>query len=97
MRLTVRPAARADLIEIGDYIAADSPVRAVSFVAEIEAVIVREIATRPASFPSRFDLAANLRMARHGRYLIFFICEAESVEVVRVLHGERDLKGLFET
>ena len=37
VRLIVRPAAKADMIEIGDYIAADNPARAVSFVAEIEA------------------------------------------------------------
>lgn len=36
-RLVVLPAARLDLIEIADFIAADDPERAVTFVAEIEA------------------------------------------------------------
>jgi toxin ParE1/3/4 len=40
-RLVILPGARRDLIEIGDYIALDNPRRAVSFVAEIEAEIVR--------------------------------------------------------
>ena len=35
------PAARADLIEIADFIALDSPERAVSFIAEIEAQILQ--------------------------------------------------------
>ena len=92
MRLIVLPAARADLIEIGDYIAADNPARAISFVAEIEAVILEKIAHRPASYPARPELAPGLRVARHGRYLIFFIHEVDRIEVVRVLHGSRDLE-----
>ncbi len=36
-RLVILPTARTDLIEIGDFIAADNPERAASFVAEIEA------------------------------------------------------------
>ncbi|MFG6660984.1 type II toxin-antitoxin system RelE/ParE family toxin [Sulfitobacter sp. 915] len=34
--MVILPAARADLIDIGDYIARDNPPRAASFVAEIE-------------------------------------------------------------
>ena len=71
-RLVILPAARADLIEIGDFIAADSPQRAASFVAEIEARM-REAAERPMSFPARDELHEGLRAARHGRYLIFFM------------------------
>ena len=42
-------AARADLIDIGAFIALDNPPRAVSFVAETEAKIV-EIGECPGSF-----------------------------------------------
>ena len=35
-RLVILPAARADLIEIGDFIAIDNPERAISFITEIE-------------------------------------------------------------
>ena len=80
------------MIEIGDYIAADNPARAISFVAEIEAVILGKIANRPASYPARPELAPGLRVARHGRYLIFFIHEVDRIEIVRVLHGSRDLE-----
>lgn len=94
-RLVILPAARADLIEIGDFIAADSPERAMSFVAEIEARI-REAAERPRSFPVRDELHDGLRAARHGRYLIFFVEQGDEVQVVRVLHGARDLPRVFE-
>jgi plasmid stabilization system protein ParE len=36
-RIVILPAARRDIIEIGDFIALDNPARALAFVAEIEA------------------------------------------------------------
>ena len=94
-RLVILPAAQADLIEVGDVIAADNPARALSFIAEVEARM-REAAERPASFPRRDDLHRGLRAARHGRYLIFFVEEGDEVRVVRVIHGARDLGAVFE-
>ena len=92
--LIILPAARADLIEIGDFIAQDDPRRAASFVAEIEGRM-REAAEQPMSFPVRDDLHEGLRAARHGRYLIFFVEAGDEVRVVRVLHGARDLPSLL--
>ncbi len=94
-RLVILPAARADLVEIADFIAQDDSRRALSFVAEIEARM-RAAAERPGSFPARDELHAGLRAARHGRYLIFFVEEGDEVRVVRVLHGARDLPRAFE-
>ena len=42
-------------MDIADFIALDSPERAVSFIAEIEAKMM-EAAERPGSFPARRDL-----------------------------------------
>lgn len=94
--LVLRPEARADLIAIGDYIARDDRRRAVTFVAEVEAAIAA-IADRPGSFPARDDLYRGLRAARYGRYLIFFLSGDAQIDVVRVLHGARDLKREFST
>lgn len=93
-RLVILPAARADLIEIGDFIAQDNPGRALSFLAEIEAKM-RQAAERPESFPSRDDVREGLRSTRHGRYLIFFLNRDEEVQIIRVLHGARDLPRVF--
>ena len=39
-RLIILPAARQDLMDIGDFIALDNPSRAVSFIVEIEATMM---------------------------------------------------------
>lgn len=93
--LVILPAARADLIDIGDFIALDNRPRAASFVAEIEAKIL-EVGERPSSFQKRDDLHKGLRHARHGRYLIFFIEKGDEVQIVRVIEGSRDLPRLLE-
>ncbi|SHF83984.1 ParE toxin of type II toxin-antitoxin system, parDE [Loktanella atrilutea] len=54
-RLVILPIARADLIEIGDFIAQDNPERALSFMTEIEDKM-QEAAKRPESFPARDDV-----------------------------------------
>ena len=94
-KLVILPAARADLIDIGDFIALDNRPRAASFVAEIEAKIV-EVGERPGSFQKRDELHKGLRHARHGRYLIFFIEKGDEVQIVRVIEGSRDLPRLLE-
>ena len=93
-KLVILPAARADLIDIGDFIALDNRPRAASFVAEIEAKIV-EAGKRPASFQKRDDLHEGLRHAGHGRYLIFFIEQGDEVQIVRIIQGSRNLPGVL--
>jgi toxin ParE1/3/4 len=58
------PRAVIDLREIGDWIAKDKPGRALTFVAELREHALK-IGRAPASFPSRDDLAPDLRMAVH--------------------------------
>ena len=93
-RLVVLPAARGDLLEIGDFIAQDNPQRAASYIDELEQRLNR-IAERPGSYPLRDDLHVGLRSARHGPYLIFFVERGEEIQIVRVLHGARNLARLL--
>lgn len=94
-RLVFSPAARADLVAIALYIAEDSPDRADSFLAELEAK-ARQAAERPASFAAGDDVSPGLRAARHGSYLLFFRETSAEVRIVRVLHGARDLPRAIE-
>jgi toxin ParE1/3/4 len=82
------PRAQLDLEEIAEYIARDNPGRAVSFAAELKAHCVR-IADNPGSHPSRLDVSAGLRMAVHGRYLIYFRNRPTGIRIVRILHSAR--------
>ena len=94
-RLVYLPAALADLQAITLYIAEDNPDRATSFVHELRDRAA-QAAERPGSFSARDDLSPGLRVARHGRYLIFFENEADEIRIVRVIHGARDLTRIFD-
>ncbi len=89
-RLTLAPAARDDLVTIGLYIADDSPARAESFIAELEAK-ARHLAEWPGSYPPRDDISPGLRAAVHGRYLLVYRDLEDEVRIVRIVHGARDL------
>ena len=71
MLLLFAPLALTDLEEIGDYIALDNPLRALSFVRELRAQC-RKILDNPLAFPAREDLAPGLRVLPYGHYLIFY-------------------------
>jgi toxin ParE1/3/4 len=88
------PEAEDDLRQIGDYIAADNPPRAASFVQELFEHAFR-IMDAPYAHPKRDDLSPGLMMAVHGSYLILFRVKGERVEIARVVHGARDLSRLF--
>lgn len=93
-RPIILPAARDDLVEIGDFIAQDNPARALTIVTEIETRL-SEVARDPKRFPLRDELLAGVRSARHGRYLIFFLTGEDEVRIVRILHSARDLPHLL--
>jgi toxin ParE1/3/4 len=93
--IVIRPRALADLAEIWAYIADDSSRHADAFAARINQEF-RMLARRPEIGRARPELLANLRSFPVGRYVIFYLPHSRGIEVVRVLHGARDLKPLFE-
>jgi toxin ParE1/3/4 len=92
-RLAYRPAPEADLNDIKNYIARDNSVRALSFIREVR-VTCERLADMPA-IGHRTDLRAGVLAFRHGSYLIFYRALPDGIEVVRVLHGARDLSRLL--
>lgn len=94
MRLLFAPLAEQDLESIADYIAADNPRRAVSFMQELRRQCQR-IALNPPGYRMRPELGQGICSCPHGHYVIFFEASADAVTVVRILHGARDLPGLF--
>lgn len=88
-----RPCARTDLIEIWDYIADDSEARADAFIDTIDRKI-RALAEQPNMGRARDELETGLRSFPVGRYVIFYLPIPEGVDIVRVLHGARDLEPI---
>lgn len=87
--------ASSDLIAIADYIREDNPTRAQSYVEELISVCA-EIPAMPKRFPVRPRLGKGMRVALHGRYMIFFRELPDEIRIERILHGARDLVRAFK-
>lgn len=95
MRVDYSLGVESDLEEIADYIAADNPRRAVSFIREIRAEIDR-IGQGPTLYQLRPDIGADARLAVFGRYVILFWIDDDVVRIERVVQGSRLLPMLFQ-
>jgi toxin ParE1/3/4 len=93
--IRVSAAARSDLNEIWLYIAEGDLVAADRL---IEQVVSRfpKLAAWSEIGRERAELSPRLRSLVVGRYVIFYRPMENGIEVVRVLHGARDLPPLFE-
>jgi len=93
-RVLKSPSAESDLDEIWLYIALDNIDIADRFIDELN-----EQCESLADFPEMGKacdvLAPDLRMFPVDNYLIFYRPVEEGVEIVRVIHGARDIKDLF--
>ena len=94
MRLNFTPMAEQDLEAIADYIATDNPMRALTFVRELLAHCQR-ITLNPPGYRPRPELGDGIRSCAHGNYVIFFEFDPDSVVIVRILHGARDIPRVF--
>jgi toxin ParE1/3/4 len=96
-----RPRARQDLDEAAAYIQGQSgPQRAIRFLRAADSTLAM-LAGMP-GMGTRYDphepLYAGLRyfpITRHRKYLIFYRPLPDGVEVLRVLHGARDIAGIL--
>ena len=89
------PEARADLSDIWDYYAkfvdrqsADKIVRGISDASRL-------IVDHPLAGRSRDEIRPGLRSIPARPYVIFYQTRAGVAEIVRVLHGRRDLDEVF--
>jgi len=85
----------ADLAEIWAYIAEDSPVHADAFAARIDRKF-HALARRPGMGRARPELDKHLRSFVVGQHVIFYLPRSNGIEVVRVLHGARDIETALE-
>lgn len=87
--------AEDDLTEILSYIAADNLEAAALMYGRFHARF-EMLAEAPKAGRQREDIAVGLRSFAEGNYIVFYRIVSGTVEVVRVLHGARDIENLFE-
>jgi len=86
--------AEEDLDEIWFYIALDSPDAADALLDKIDTQSAL-LARNPKLGPARPELLDDLRSFPVSHYILFYRPEPGGIELVRVLHGARDLPAQF--
>lgn len=88
------PEADRDLESIADFIAAENPTRAASFIAEIRSrcKILREFPQSARRLP---ELGPNARILTYKRYVILYEDLHDQVLITRIVHGARDLLAII--
>lgn len=87
------PAADSDLVGIFDFIAQDSPNRALSYLRKLDKrVKLLERYPRLGRVPRHRKLREyGYRVLIVESYLVFYIVREQTVEIHRVIHGSRNL------
>jgi toxin ParE1/3/4 len=95
MKVVITNAAKADLVEIGEFIRPHSPIRSITFVDEL---LDRcgTLADMPRVFPMvpRYE-HHGIRRCVHRDYLIFYRVLNDCVEIIHTLHGARNYDALL--
>jgi plasmid stabilization system protein ParE len=95
-RFHVTPAARSDLREISDYIESHSPAAAKRVRAKLREAM-HKLGQSPGIGHFREDLADEpIRFWSVYSYLIVYRTEPRPIEILRVIHGARDLKSILK-
>jgi toxin ParE1/3/4 len=94
-RVLIRSEALLDLDDIFDYIADDSPDRAIAFIQKLHGQI-EKLAATPGMGRRRDELLSDLRGMAYGNYMIFYFPTNDGIDVVRVINGARDIEAIFQ-
>jgi len=96
-RALLTPLARTDLDELARYIAQEARSR------DVARRFLRVIDTKCATYSAhpelgelRPDLSAEVRCFSIGSYTVFYRALAKGIEVLRVLHGSRDIPVVWK-
>lgn len=95
MKVVFSSASRADIASIGQYIAQENA--AARFTEELIAAC-EIVSLQPLGSPlASIEASADLRRKVHGRHLIFYRVDNDRIEIVRVLHGSRDIERVLRS
>jgi toxin ParE1/3/4 len=89
-------AAKADLLEIWSFIADNNPDAATRMLLKLDRAMSR-LARNPGIGRPRPELLPGLRSYVARPYVIFYTTGEDEIDIVRVLHGARDIESIFGT
>lgn len=84
------PSARRDLGSIWDYISIESEKRAYDLMRVIERTLLL-LSERPEMGRRRPEIDPEVRSFPVRNYVIFYQINVDGIEILRVLHGARDI------
>jgi toxin ParE1/3/4 len=90
LKVSRRPRARLDLIEIWNYIADDNETAADRLLRRIDEALLM-LAKTPLAGRSRPELGADMRSFPIGNYILFYVVQPNAIDVVRILSRYRDI------
>lgn len=93
--IRISPRANEDLLDTWSYIADDSEANADGFIDKIYETM-ELLAGQPGLGRHRDELAPGIQSFAVGRYIVFYRVFTGAIEIVRVLHGARDIENIFE-
>lgn len=93
-RLVVSPEAEIDLLEIWVYFAQESEQAAETVNAKITGMFDQFLA-HPYMGRERADMRRGLRSFSVASYVIFYAVIDDGIEIIRVLHGARDIENIL--
>lgn len=95
MIVIITDEAEANLEALGDWIAADNPLRAITFVQTLRQTCLA-LADTPLAFPLVPRYASDgVRWRPYRDYLIFYRVNEETVEILHVLHAAQDYERIL--
>lgn len=93
--IRVSDQSKRDMIDIWEYIAANSPRAADRLLHNLVSTYLR-LGETPGVGRSRSELRPGVYSIPVGNYLIFYRFDETHISVVRVLHGARNLRAVFK-
>ena len=94
MRLRRTEQAERDLVDIWVYIARDNIAAADRLIDEMDDK-TKNLAFYPKMGRERFDILSGVRSISVRKYVILYRLTSDEIEILRYVHGRRDLKSVL--
>lgn len=94
LRIVLSAAARADLLDLWAYVAADDQ-RTADTMLDRVLEVAQKLAEWPEMGRERPELRPDIRSSAVGSHILFYRVQQETLELVRIVHGRRDIDAIF--